>query len=452
MKKILFYTLIFTVSILFTELFSGSAHAIPAFARKYRTSCTTCHAPFPRLTAQGEAIRLNGYKMPDGDELYVKDQPLVLGAEPYKKVFPQAVWPSDIPGMPPIAVRIIDDVEFDVGDTEDSSTSFHTPEAEILSAGSLGEDMSFFVELEFEEAELEVDVEHEPGEDPTVETEFESGTELSAWLMWEDWFSDAIGDNHVNFRIGSIGMQDLALPNTRSHNRITRQTYLYADELRLHAHGSANMGVEINGFDKLWRYNVGILQGDGSSNKKDFFGVLSFKIGGLGYDGSGGTFEEGLTPTPSGYWRDDSILFGIFGMRGYIGDDDEKFDRYGADVRANYMDLSAAAGYIKGKNVRGHAHGGGVFARAGEADVDKDIWFAEAEYFVYPWLQPYVRYEDLSVDGKDDEDKQRVIAGAGVLARANVKFILEGIFYTRNEPLDNSNDADRIFLRLDYAL
>ena len=25
------------------------AEAIPAFARKYKVSCTTCHAPFPRL-------------------------------------------------------------------------------------------------------------------------------------------------------------------------------------------------------------------------------------------------------------------------------------------------------------------------------------------------------------------------------------------------------------------
>ncbi len=52
---------------------SEKAEAIPAFARKYKTTCVTCHAPFPRLTALGEAFRLNGYKLPGGDELYVKD-------------------------------------------------------------------------------------------------------------------------------------------------------------------------------------------------------------------------------------------------------------------------------------------------------------------------------------------------------------------------------------------
>jgi hypothetical protein len=453
MKKTIFWALILTVSFLFVELFPKNAEAIPAFARKYKTTCITCHATFPRLTALGEAIRLNGFKMPDGDELYVKDIPLSMGVEAYKKVFPQAVWPSDIPWMPPIAIRVLQDVEFDTGGTKDSSTTFNTPEAKILSAGSLGKDMSFFVELGFKEAELKVEVEHEAGEHAEVETEFESGTELFAWLMWEDWFSNAIGENHLNFRIGSIGMQDQALPNTRSHNRITREGYLYADELLLHAHGSSNLGIEFNGFDKWWRYNIGLMQGDGATDKKDFYGALSFKIGGLGYDGSSGTTEEGgLETTPSGYWRDDSVLFGIFGKRSYVGDDDEEFDRIGADVRVNYKDLSLAGGYIRGIDVKEAAHGGGHGEGMEEGDIDKDIWFAELEYFIYPWLQPYIRYEHVSVDGADNEDKARIIAGTVMLARANVKFNLEGRFYTKNEPLADKNDDNRIFIRLDYAL
>jgi hypothetical protein len=37
--------------------------AIPAFARKYRMSCTTCHAPVPRLKAYGEDFAGNGYNL-----------------------------------------------------------------------------------------------------------------------------------------------------------------------------------------------------------------------------------------------------------------------------------------------------------------------------------------------------------------------------------------------------
>jgi hypothetical protein len=41
------------------------AEAIPAFARKYRMSCSTCHAPFPRLKPYGEDFAGRGFRMED---------------------------------------------------------------------------------------------------------------------------------------------------------------------------------------------------------------------------------------------------------------------------------------------------------------------------------------------------------------------------------------------------
>ncbi len=40
-----------------------ACRAIPAFARKYRMSCTTCHAPVPRLKPYGEDFAGNGYRL-----------------------------------------------------------------------------------------------------------------------------------------------------------------------------------------------------------------------------------------------------------------------------------------------------------------------------------------------------------------------------------------------------
>ena len=48
-------------------LFSESAQAIPAFARKYRLSCTTCHYPFPRLKAYGDDFAAAGFQLEDED-------------------------------------------------------------------------------------------------------------------------------------------------------------------------------------------------------------------------------------------------------------------------------------------------------------------------------------------------------------------------------------------------
>ncbi len=59
------------------------AAAIPAFARKYATSCSTCHVAFPKLNDFGEAFRLNGFQITQDDEFYVKDVPVAMGAEPF---------------------------------------------------------------------------------------------------------------------------------------------------------------------------------------------------------------------------------------------------------------------------------------------------------------------------------------------------------------------------------
>jgi len=54
------------------------AHAIPAFARKYGTSCTTCHTVFPKLAPFGEAFRRNGFRFPGVDSDYIKQDSITL--------------------------------------------------------------------------------------------------------------------------------------------------------------------------------------------------------------------------------------------------------------------------------------------------------------------------------------------------------------------------------------
>lgn len=44
-----------------------TAWAIPPFARKYRVSCSMCHAPAPRLTTFGERFAGNGFEMLPGE-------------------------------------------------------------------------------------------------------------------------------------------------------------------------------------------------------------------------------------------------------------------------------------------------------------------------------------------------------------------------------------------------
>ena len=46
---------------------ASGATNIPAFARKYRVSCVTCHNPVPRLNAVGEAFAANGFEFAPGE-------------------------------------------------------------------------------------------------------------------------------------------------------------------------------------------------------------------------------------------------------------------------------------------------------------------------------------------------------------------------------------------------
>jgi len=414
---------IFTVgiSILFFAFFSGKANAIPAFARKYKTSCALCHAPFPRLTAMGEAFRLNGYKLPQADEIYVKEQPVSMGAEAYKRVFPEAIWPSTIPGVPPLAIRIIGNATYHPSGPQTDRSEFNFPdELTMLGAGSFGENFAFFADIGLEK------------EDDSY------STNPRAWLMWQNLFSKIVGEHHFNLKAGNVGRHTIALPDTRNENSFTIEDYLYVDQLDL----DNEPGFQADGYGRHWRYGVGVVETDTDNSDKDFYGTAAFKIGGLGYDGSGGASEAGgVGTTPMGYWRDDSVLFGGFIYRSRVGVNADPYDRIGGDVRVNYKDVSLAGGYIHGSN--------------DQTEENKNIWFGEGYYFLFPWMVPYLRYENLAVTNVDNMDQARIIVGAAMLLRANIKVNVEGVFYTKNEPLEaaggEKKDADQIALQLDWA-
>ncbi|MFZ6032997.1 MAG: hypothetical protein ACOYVE_06760 [Melioribacter sp.] len=58
MKKLI---LLFVLILFSAEFIYG----IPAFARKYRMSCQTCHAPFPKLKPYGDEFAGNGFRLSD---------------------------------------------------------------------------------------------------------------------------------------------------------------------------------------------------------------------------------------------------------------------------------------------------------------------------------------------------------------------------------------------------
>ena len=106
------------------------AGAIPAFARKYRFSCTTCHAPFPRLKPYGDEFAGRGFRVEEG-------------AEPARATLDVG---DDLLGLPrdfPLAVRF--DAFADWAPDRTPQLDLETPFVfKALTGGSIGEGVAYY--------------------------------------------------------------------------------------------------------------------------------------------------------------------------------------------------------------------------------------------------------------------------------------------------------------------
>src|SRR5271165_1998205 len=143
-----------------TVLSSGSSFAIPAFSRMYGTSCSTCHIDFPKLNDFGKAFKDAGFKFPKDDESMLRIPPVMLGAPANKELWPKAIWPGTIPGIPPIGLQMTNYFQY----TGSSSgkfasltpagtlppfvprTDFETGLFSLFTAGNFGSDIAFWVD------------------------------------------------------------------------------------------------------------------------------------------------------------------------------------------------------------------------------------------------------------------------------------------------------------------
>src|SRR5271169_5162918 len=141
-------------------MFANTSYGIPAFARMYGTSCSTCHIDFPKLNDFGKAFKDAGFKFPKDDESMLKIPPVMLGAPANKELWPHAIWPGTIPGIPPIGLRMNNYSQ----STATSSgkfaaltpagtlppfvptTDFETGFFSIFTAGNFGSDIAFWVD------------------------------------------------------------------------------------------------------------------------------------------------------------------------------------------------------------------------------------------------------------------------------------------------------------------
>ncbi len=455
------------IAALFTVLVGTDAWAIPAFARKHQTSCQTCHIAYPKLNPFGNAYRLRGYRMPGETEDLVKEVPVPLGVDAYKRVWPDAVWPSDIPGTVPLSVDVqltgvtlqVAEEEEEVDDQisdfpDETGHDFRFPESvELLAGGTFGETMSFLTAVGFKfgtehgQTEVNVGIEHA---ELRFNGPFGSGTAFNAKL------GRLTPEMTQQFSHGYL-LTESAPASMLGFNPIG---FHGSDEVAGFGHGGGHGGggdgialpagvdgIEVYGIVKSrLDYSVGISNGMGpgeetadANRSKDFFGRVGYKFGGLSLDG-----EDYVESSKN--WRETSLRVGAFGYRGdgegilFRGTDENSglfvenkdFYRAGFDVNIYWRDLNLIAGFARGRDTLAIYETISVsqpFELHDEEGFNYKGWFTELDYVFLPWLHGAFRYERLDPSEHDSESFERVTVNGTALVRANVKALIE---YQRN--------------------
>jgi hypothetical protein len=425
------------------------AAAVPVFARKYQTSCQTCHIVFPKLNAFGEAFRLNGYRMPAETEEQVKETPVSLGAEAYKKMWPAMVFPSSIPSHVPIAVNIkMADVYSSAVDGADRSITrndFQFPqEVNLFAAGTLGDTFSFLGELTFEQTP--------EGSAVSIERAHFAANSVT-------------GPEHaVNFKVGLFapdftdGFQEMWLMTNNGIDSMFSYNPIGVNGGTGLAESGGGISIPSNVqaiefYGVAWHrffYTVGLTNGLGpvqlgGSNPhatgtdphsaKDWYARFDYKFGGMGLDGD--TTGKELPPEN---WRENSVRLGVFGYRGdgndvsfefpdavtpAFGVVDRRYDRVGLYVSWFWRDLNVFGVYLHGKDALTVTDETADPPAATNIDPTYDSWFVQADYVIKPPFQVSLRYEDTRPGDHAAAPIRVGNANFTYLMRANIKLMLE---------------------------
>lgn len=122
-----------------------SSEAVPAFARKYDLSCTSCHTKPPRLNPFGEAFNMSGFNIPA----------TVKGGEVKKKRKVGRVR-LETSLLNIFAVRVLGSLVEYVDNHDEPEANIGFPqEIELFLAGTLTNEISYFFELQTESPKLE---------------------------------------------------------------------------------------------------------------------------------------------------------------------------------------------------------------------------------------------------------------------------------------------------------
>jgi hypothetical protein len=350
--------------------------------------------------------------MPTNDEELVQVPDVSLGAPGWKQLWPKAVWPGEIQGMPPIAIRVSTDAE--ITPNQPVHLNFNFPSTlGLYFAGPAGDTFSFFGQVVLQGSTNAIFMDRAYGQ-------FRLQPEK-------------IGTNLFNIKLGRIDTR--AEPFASTFRKPTL-LHMNAGDYRVFSDGFAfrdhDAGVELwgaaTGPDDRGglEYGVGIVQGTNgrteNNNSKDYYWSGSYKFGGLGVAGSRN--DDTTLGTDSDIYSEWSLAVGTFGYRGkrrtstVPGNPEDQLTRWGLKFDAYLDDLNLFGAFVSGQdNIRS----------ATPSSIKTTAFFVQADYMLLPWVMPTIRLEKSNFS--NGRRYKALVATTNFAIRANVRAVVEGIFY-----------------------
>jgi len=393
---------------------AGHAWAIPAFARKYKTSCVTCHTIFPKLTPFGEQFRRNGYRFPGIDSDNTKAEPVALGTDEQKKTFPDSVWPGLLSPFPPLAFGFNGQAIFhpdknsSAGAADNHAVAnFDTliEEGHLWAAGSIDDTITFYSELTASRTD---------------------GVDLETAAVY---FNDVVGPAHaVNLAVGRRIGTYTSFQNHGSYFADLMMTQvpvtgLYGATSDPFVFNDNHNGLEVNGvLADRFDYSIGLAAGTNldARNSANFYGHVGYKLGGSTLDGehTGGVTQD--------LAHENSLTLDAFAYRS-ISRFNDALDppvltkntsvTFGGSIRAQHQELELDAGlfFQTDDHVSSTAPSTSTLSQ-----------WNELSYLLYPWLAVGARVEYLRVaqDGAATVSDLKIVPGVVALVRPNLKLTL----------------------------
>jgi hypothetical protein len=398
------------------------AQAIPAFARKYGTSCLTCHTAYPRLNPFGEAFRRNGYRFPGVDSDFIKQETVPLGTDAAKKQFPNAVWPAWVPSIPGLAFGANGTIvthptkgsEAARADNAQFSLDNLIEEAHVWGGWSIDDSITLWFEATFtaDGASLEraqVLFNDLLGPKHAVNLVVGRGVPtLSAFSPHSSYVND---NQFVSFAVPSIyGSEDAGWQLADNFNLV---------ELNSVLGGRLELGVGLNAGSHVESIRA----------TENVYGHAAYKFGGMRLDGEGSTGSTNVERP----WAETALTVHGFASHANstftdaesaVQQDVSNTYGVGARLQVDSLELNVE-GYLDK-----HDHATAVAGADGRAgSVDVWVGWAELSYILYPWLIPAVRVEHVRLEpgnGGVSTSWTHLRPGVAVLVRPNVKFTVFG--------------------------